>query len=255
MPSIIRSQLVLPVPPHLPLSSFTAAELKPAVHKAVLRERNLSSPFPRLYSCNHIRWPYAFPSTALDQFPNPLKEEPLDVVWMHLTHPNGKWLFLVSANNVLRILNLEKGTLMWEERFGPAQLNSRVAFAVDFRGDIEARVAMVVLQCNQEYNEEEEEDDSTDDNEDRDPVLHVLNVIFDADKALVKMEPLMERHLDIAVIYLDIAGDHIGLIEDCDSGSNQSHGAGRVHLFNWQKNTFVDLPSVRNHTLHGHIPD
>jgi len=237
------------------LASYTAAELRPAVHKAVLRERNLSSSFPKLYSYNHIRWPYAFPSTftEVEESPNPLGEKPEEVIWMHLAHPNGKWLFLVSANNVLRILNLERGTLAWEERFGQAQSNTRVAFAIDFRGDTKARVAMVVLESEHEY--DEGEDDSTNDDEKRHPVLHVLNITFDVDAAMVKMDPLMERHLDMTVVYLDIAGDHIALIEDCDTGLSQLHGAGSVHLFNWQKNAFVDLPPVRNRTFHRHITD
>jgi hypothetical protein len=247
MPSILRSQLVVPLPSHLPLASYTAAELRPAVHKAVLRERNLSSSFPKLYSYNHIRWPYAFPSTftKLEELPNPLGEKPEEVIWMHLAHPNGKWLFLVSANNVLRILNLERGTLAWEERFGQAQSNG--AFAIDFRRDTEARVA-IVSEC-------KGEGDSTDEDEDMHSVLHIRNFTFDVDAATVKVDPLMGRHLDMKVVHLDIAGDHLALIEDCDNGLSQLHGAGSVHLFNWQKNTFVDLPPVRNHIFHRYISD
>lgn len=189
----------------------------------------------------------------LEESPNPLGEEPPDVIWMQVAHPNGKWLFLASANNVMRILNLEKGTLAWVERFGQIQLNNRVVFSIDFRGDTEARMAMVALES--EHDSSEDEDDIMDIDEDMHNVLHVLNVTFDTETAAVKVEALMERHLDMTVGYLDITGDHIALIEDCDAELNQLHGAGSLHLFNWQKNMFVDLPSVRNLTLHGYIPD
>jgi predicted class III extradiol MEMO1 family dioxygenase len=74
----------------------------------------------------------------------------MDTNWMHLSHPNGNWIFLVSPNHVLRILNLRTQRVAWAEQLGNVGIDVdenetiTATFAQDFRGDSEVVIAMVV---------------------------------------------------------------------------------------------------------------
>lgn len=67
---------------------------------------------------------------------------------MHLAHPNGDWMFIVSSRNVLRILHLRSGRLALaydREIFDNGRgIPARVAWAVEFKGEEEASL---VINC------------------------------------------------------------------------------------------------------------
>lgn len=148
----------------------------------------------------------------------------------------------------MRILNLENGTLVWEEKFDHMLSTARAVFANDFRGDMEARIAMVVLKSDKEdgSDDDDNEDDDEEINEDDlQSVLQVFQLTLHPDKAVVTMNLLLEHPIEIRVVYLDIAGEYIALIEDRDTGTAYSYGAGPLHLFHWPSKQFVSLPPVR----------
>ena len=108
LPALVREELVLPLPSHLPLVAFSGEQLRAATIVARKRERNLLDERPRLRSQVHIPWPYSrSPSCNKTEMPaSTVGETPSEAIWMHLTHPNGQWLFIVSKKNVIRILHL-----------------------------------------------------------------------------------------------------------------------------------------------------
>jgi len=109
-------------------------------------ERNVTSPYPRLHSWLHIDWPYE-PSPGVELMKDGAKEENAeDIIHMHLAHPNGDWMFIVSSKNVLRILHLRSGKLALaydKEMFDDYDdVQPRVAWAVEFREESEASLVM-----------------------------------------------------------------------------------------------------------------
>jgi hypothetical protein len=141
-----RSELFIPLPTHKPLYSFTAEELYLASHRAVLIELNVTSPQPRLHSWRHITWPYE-PSPGVELLTEGANEENAEeAIHMHLAHPNGEWMFIVSSQNVLRILHLRSGRLALAydgECFDYGRgVPPRVAWAVEFKEEDKANLVM-----------------------------------------------------------------------------------------------------------------
>lgn len=175
---------------------------------------------------------------------------------MHLAHPNGEWLFLVSSNNVLRILNLRRGVLVWEEQYADVlpedHMRTRVAFAVDFLGDVKARMAMVVSDHRESSDSPEDDDDDDDDDgsdgewtpKEESHSLQVLEVLLYPDAAKAEANVLVRQTLDFMPVYLDVAGEYVALVEEVP-GVHHRYDAGSVHLLQWTTKTFIELPQVR----------
>ena len=160
---MVHSELVIPLPTHRPLHSYTAAELYLAGHRAASTERNINSPHPQLRSSRDIRWPYE-PSPGVELGSDLAQEERgADAVYMHLSHPNGKWMFTISRTNVLvgrvrtisptisnhlakRILNLRSGrlALTYDGEAFESDVSSALAWAVEFKEDDKA---LLVMNC------------------------------------------------------------------------------------------------------------
>lgn len=166
IPSVLRAKLSLPLSSHCPLSSFSASELHLAVHRASFRERNLCSPKPRLYSHTLIQWPFASPRTIIEESNNsiptvPSLETPDDALWRHLASPNGEWLFIVARDALVRVVHLRTGKV-WEKRYAEIVVpfnrhETRVRFAIDFRGDVDAVMVLAINEIgNAEYYNEDE---------------------------------------------------------------------------------------------------
>jgi hypothetical protein len=122
------------------LVSYTATELSVAAYRAVKTELNLLSPQPELQSWFHIKWPYGLSPDVYDYGD---WEQPASAIYMHLSHPNAEWMFMVSNNNIIRILHLRSGNLALINsslEFRNPQPDMRnVSWAAEFRGDLEAR--------------------------------------------------------------------------------------------------------------------
>jgi hypothetical protein len=146
----MRQGIILPLETHRPLSSFTAEELHNGAHKALIRDRNLAKPHVDLLSYIRIPWPLVFQEGQTDEFITTLGEGPIQTHKSNLIHPNGEWIFLFSSNHVLRILHLRTGRMAWAgemENLGTGldpENSQCVASALDFRGDLEIWLALVV---------------------------------------------------------------------------------------------------------------
>jgi hypothetical protein len=99
----------LPLPSHRPLSSFTAEELYRGVQQAVVRERNLSSPVVKLKTYSRITWPYSREGSQDET--SELNENHMPT--SYLLHPNGDWIFLITADGIFRILSSRSGKVAY----------------------------------------------------------------------------------------------------------------------------------------------
>lgn len=103
-------------------------------------ESNLLSPSPALQSYFHITWPYGLSAGVYDYAD---WEDPRHAIYMHLSHPNAEWMFMVSFNNIIRVLHLRSGNLALVDpslEFRTYHPDTRhVSWAAEFRGDLEAR--------------------------------------------------------------------------------------------------------------------
>lgn len=91
------------------------------------------------------------------------EEVPKDAFWENTSHHNGDWLFLVSSDAVVRVLHLRNGKLALEQKVcdivaptRPGQ--SRTACAVDFVGDSDVVMALVIDEAQKAESEEQEGD-------------------------------------------------------------------------------------------------
>ncbi|PVG04944.1 hypothetical protein CPB86DRAFT_778258 [Serendipita vermifera] len=148
--TIHRQGVILPLPSHQSLKSFSAEDLHHGAHRATIRDRNFTNPDAKLLSHSLVDWSFVQSDARSQEFVDRFKEEPMDTNWMHLTHPNGDWIFLVSPNHVLRILDLRTKAIAWAGQLGNVGIDAdeseslSATFALDFRGDEEVVIAMVV---------------------------------------------------------------------------------------------------------------
>ncbi|KAG8847725.1 hypothetical protein FRB91_011488 [Serendipita sp. 411] len=247
--AIFQRELVLPLASHRPLIDFTPDELRAAALSSIRKEGNLMRDKPTLLSATYIHWPYPGLNSQLDRRdPDLHSESPEDTIWMHLCHPNGEWVFTVSKMNVLRVIHLSTGIVALEERHDiiPVTLGASIpyiAFAVDFMGDQEAMLAMVVTAHRDASSvpEGSTNDPSTQINT---PMLRVFLVKLDAGSNLpiVTLHEQAQHCLPITPAHLDIAGDHVAYVESTEE--EKWYGESTVRLFHWRRGEFIDLPSL-----------
>jgi hypothetical protein len=108
-----------------------------------------------------IEWPFAPPRLVIKEPTYPRSatsawESTQDAIWKHLAHPNGEWLFLVSEDGMVRILNLRTKTLACEKQY--SRFTTRVMFAIDFMGDVNATMVLVTDEENEDYDDDEGEE-------------------------------------------------------------------------------------------------
>jgi hypothetical protein len=141
--SILLHRPILPLPSHRPLSSFTAEELYQGTHQAVLREKNLSYPFVHLKSRSSIAPPY-LGNVFQDKFP---ELDNSHTISSPILHSNGNWIFFTSSNNILRILSLRSGKLVWlqdlKESANGDPEGSHSIVAIETRGNSEVLLSVI----------------------------------------------------------------------------------------------------------------
>ncbi|KAG8831962.1 hypothetical protein FRC17_002286 [Serendipita sp. 399] len=247
--ALLHRELVLPLASHKPLIDFTAAELKAAALFSIRKEKNLMGEKISLLSTTHIHWPYPRLNSRLDESdPDVHSESPEDTIWMHLCHPNGDWVFTVSKMNVLRVIHLGTGVVALEERHDiiPVTLGASIpyiAFAVDFMGDQESMLAMVVS-AQKDPSSTSGPDSGDSSTQINAPMLRIFRVILDAsaDLPVVTLEEQAQHRLPVTPAHLDIAGHHVAYVESTDD--DNWYGESSVRLFNWKRGQFIDLPPL-----------
>jgi hypothetical protein len=139
--AVIRQRIVLPLPKHLALDSFTPEQLGCAAQKAVLRDQNLAKDYVKLHSYTKISLnDEAYSSVGVSKMAFVRDDE------LVLMDPNGAWLFLFSTDHMMRVISSRTGKLVYiDKRGGFGWIERRFmeestcgTFAVDFRGDSEA---------------------------------------------------------------------------------------------------------------------
>lgn len=244
--ALFREELAPLLPSHLPLVAFSGEELRTATIVALKRERNMMDEYPKLISSNHIAWPYSrSPSCSTTEMPaSTVGETPSEAIWMHLTHPNGQWLFMVSKKNVIRVLHLPSGTVAWEEwsNVMPVLLEETmpyICFAVDFMGDDQARVAMVILVADEDTGDAPSQ---IQEGESLQPFIRIVDVRFNSVNISIQTTEITRYRLPWRPAQLDIAGDHIAFVETASPDS--VYGEAPLHLTNWTTGRHIKLPEL-----------
>lgn len=260
LPTLSRCGLFLPLPTHRPLRSYSASDLYIAAHRACLTQANLTSPFVRLRSYNHITWPY-IPSAGIADLKDESAEE---AIHMHLSHPNGEWLFTVSSGNVLRILHLRTGQLAMVyglDKFATGSMfpPPTIAWAVEFREEEEATM---VMNCHLAMGDECVYPSF-------DPYRHVFvstlfrrwspgirvfNILFHPERAIAEMSPIGAKALPGMPTHLDLAGGYIVAVS---SRYPNPLEAGDICTIRYPELTDVKLPPVcpNEHASKPRYPD
>jgi hypothetical protein len=198
---------------------------------------------PKLYSCNRITWPYARSKVAPDEVPigeTLIRQEPLAVCALGLTHDNGEWHFMLSGDFKLRVVHLRTGILVLEEDLvrGVKYSEPLVAsdFVLDSVGDLEARISTIIP-----YDSGDSE--SSKESPFRATISTCL-VTLDPRLVSASMTILAKAPLTIMPRHLAIAGKYALLMENTEDEDDWP-GFGSLHLVNWMTGEPMKTPPVR----------
>ncbi|KAG9046571.1 hypothetical protein FS842_000853 [Serendipita sp. 407] len=246
IPSIIRSELILPFANHQSLSSCDPLKLHFATHQAALRERNILSLKPRILSYKRITWP--FPVTKPDSVDQDAGEyilrsgSPLDEINSYYVHPSGTWMFLLSTENIFRVLHLETGHIVWANAqyrhppgFSLVTERSVEVFAMDFITDSRVILALVfVVQAAATPTGE--------------ITWHRKYKIMQLDLAplsiSVESTDITQDFLPFEVETVELCGPYIFFLERNKTwDSNGPIMSHKLHMIDWRDGRKLDLPS------------
>lgn len=273
LPATLRANLALRLPSHLPWVSFSASYLRRAIINAVLLEKNLASDRPRLYSHTLIEWPFSPPKVVFEAVDGlhthfqQREERPSDVIWRHLPHHNGEWLFIVSKDAAIRILHLRTGKLACHHQdvrlilpFHSSRL--KVRFAVDFMGDHDCMMALATDETEVVHPDRQKRFLLSEKyvqfayiasirfyfilfliNPSTRPEFNIwiYHVKLHPDTQSATLQLVKKHSLEIMPTTLDIASDYIIF-----GRRSPSEGRETVTLLQWKQGISVDLKSVRS---------
>lgn len=257
LPSAFQSGLLLPLPSR-PWVTFSPPELSIAIRRALFRENNLSRDRPVLYSHTMISWPYFGLKLSAEGAEIPLgsdlaEQYPQDVCPGALFHDNGEWLFMISNNFVLRVLNMRTGILVLEERLSDADEATMSQFSgswtLDSINDSEARYFTTTP-----YPTGQRNIDSKGKITFR-ALLQTFHIIFDKKSVSASITPLGSIPLSILPRRFDIAGDYAVIVEDIETSESDWSGAGPLHVLDWRTGQRACLPPLLDSISHCCCPE
>jgi hypothetical protein len=230
--------------PSRPFQSFSPQELSLASRRAVFRDRNLSSEYPKLYSSTRISWPFQGLDTTVEGTGTNynIPPKPLNVSWISSFHSNGEWYFALSKDFTLRILHVRTAALVLEERLHHSNgewFMPPSTYSLEIVDDFQAKIAVVTpYDLQQNFSEIYIWG-----------ILSTYRMALDPERVTASIERVSRISLDVLPKLFDVAGDYAVIVEDDEDWE----GSGPIHVVNWKTGEHVRMPPVRQSQAFGSI--